>query len=57
MQNETLLMLAVIAAGLQVIIQLLGALKAFMEWLTVRDKRKGSNRSQRLRTKKNRKPK
>ncbi|WP_179133060.1 hypothetical protein [Paenibacillus sp. USHLN196] len=57
MQNETLLMLAVIAAGLQVIIQLLGALKAFLEWLTVRDKRKGSNRSQRLRTKKNRKPK
>lgn len=57
MQSETLVMLAIIAAGLQVIIQLLGTAKAFFEWLAVRDKRRGSSRSQRLRTKKNRKPK
>ncbi|WP_157756179.1 hypothetical protein [Paenibacillus crassostreae] len=56
MQNETILMLALIAAALQVVIQLFGAIKAFMEWLTAREKTKGFNRSQRSKPKR-RKPK
>lgn len=52
MQNETIVMLAVIAAILQVIVQFLGVVKAFIEWLSARNKAKGSDRSRRSKPKK-----
>ncbi|WP_336765655.1 hypothetical protein [Paenibacillus sp. USHLN196] len=52
MQNETIVMLAVIAAFMQVIVQLLGVVKAFIEWNTAQQKVKGSDRSQRSKPKK-----
>ncbi|MEF3356162.1 hypothetical protein PV403_23925 [Paenibacillus sp. GYB006] len=52
MQNETIVLLAVIAAFLQVIVQFLGVVKAFIEWLTARNKGKGSDRSHRSKPKK-----
>ncbi|MEC0259350.1 hypothetical protein [Paenibacillus lautus] len=56
MQTETMLMLTLIAATLQVVIQFLGVAKAFMEWLAAKEKAKGSNRSHRSKPKRN-KPK
>lgn len=52
MQTETMLMLTLIAAILQVVIQFLGVIKAFIEWLTAKEKKKGSNRSQRSKPRK-----
>ncbi|WP_176718232.1 hypothetical protein [Paenibacillus kribbensis] len=56
MQTDTVLTLTLIAVSLQVLVQLLGVVKALMEWLAAREKAKGPNRSQRLKPKK-RKPK
>ncbi|WP_433947030.1 hypothetical protein [Paenibacillus sp. SN-8-1] len=53
MQNEELLMLAIIAAGLQVMIQFLGVIKALLEYMSARKKEKDSNRSQRSKSKRN----
>ncbi|MGN7170592.1 hypothetical protein ACTHSJ_32495 [Paenibacillus cellulositrophicus] len=52
MKPETLVMLTLIAAVLQVVIQFLGVAKAFMEWLSVKEKAKGSNRGTRSKPKK-----
>lgn len=52
MKPETLVMLTLIAAMLQVVIQFLGVAKAFMEWLAVKEKAKGSDRSRRLKPQK-----
>lgn len=52
MQNEKIVMLAVIAASMQVIVQFLGVVKAFIEWITAREKAKDSDRSQRSKPKK-----
>ncbi len=47
MKPETLVLLTLIAAILQVVIQFLGVAKAFIEWLSVKEKAKGSDRSRR----------
>ncbi|MEK5645900.1 MULTISPECIES: hypothetical protein [Paenibacillus] len=51
MKPETLVMLTLIAAILQVVIQFLGVVKAFIEWLSVKEKAKGSDRSRRSKPK------
>jgi hypothetical protein len=55
MQNEELIKLAIMAASLQVILQFFGVLKAYLEYLAVKKKGKGSDRPKRSKPKK-RKP-
>lgn len=52
MQTETLVLLTLIAAILQVVIQFLGVAKAFIEWLAAKEKAKGSDRGKRSKPKK-----